>query len=81
MLAHECENLNTKISSEGQAVIYVKIYTIKNFPLYGSLICPAGNNLRKIHLVTLRVFLGLLHTLAGFQRGQRWPYMDVLMST
>ena len=43
--------------------------------------CPAGNNLRKIRLVTLRAFLGLLHTSAGFERGQRWPYMDVLTST
>ena len=43
--------------------------------------CPAGNNLRKIRLVTLRAFLGLLHTSAGFERGRRWPYMDVFTST
>ena len=43
--------------------------------------CPAGNNLRKIRLVTLRAFLGLLHTSAGFKRGWRWPYMNVLTST
>ena len=43
--------------------------------------CPAGNNLRKIRLVTLCAFLGLLHTSAGFERGRRWPYMDVLTST
>ena len=43
--------------------------------------CPSRNNLRKIHLVTLRTFLGLLHMSAGFQRGWRWPYMDILTST
>ena len=43
--------------------------------------CPAGNNLRKIRLVTLCAFLGLLHTSAGFERSQRWQYMDGLTST
>ena len=33
--------------------------------------CPAGYNLRKICLVTLRTFLGLLHMSAGFERGRR----------
>ena len=42
---------------------------------------PAGNNLRKIRLVTLHAFLGLLHTSAGIERGRRCPYMDVLTST
>ena len=42
---------------------------------------PARNNLRKIRLVTLRTFLGLLHTSAGFERSWHWPYMDVLTST
>ena len=36
--------------------------------------CPAGNNLRKIRLVTLRAFLGLLHTSAGFERGHIWTF-------
>ena len=50
--------------------------------LYSRLVsCPTGNNLWKIRLVTLRAFLGLLHTSAGFEHGQRWPYMDVLTST
>ena len=40
--------------------------------------CPAGYNLWKIRLVTLRTFLGLLHMSAGLERGWRWPYMDVL---
>ena len=43
--------------------------------------CPAGYNLWKIRLVTLRTFLGLLHTSAGLERGWRWPYVDVSTST
>ena len=30
-------------------------------------LCPAGYNLRKIHLVTLHAFLRLLHMFAGFE--------------
>ena len=40
-------------------------------------LCPAKYNLRKICLVTLRAFLGFLHTSAGFKRGRRWLYMDI----
>ena len=42
--------------------------------------CSAGINLGKIRLVTLRAFLGLLHTSAGFERGWRWAKMDVVTS-
>ena len=44
---------------------------------------------RKVHNVARRIFrrlffaeheLGLLHTSVGFERGRRWPYMEVLAS-
>ena len=57
---------------KGDYTVYITVVLVS---------CTAGNNLPKIRLVTLRAFLGLLHTSAGFERGRRWPYMDVLTST
>ena len=57
---------------KGDYTVYITVVLVS---------CTAGNNLRKIRLVTLRAFLGLLHTSAGFEHGWCWPYMDVLTST
>ena len=37
--------------------------------------CPAGNNVRKIGLVTLRAFHGLLSTSAGFKPSLSLPVL------